>query len=213
MKLDDIRRDYLKGGLNRPDLNADPIAQFEYWLQQAVDAELSADPTAMTLATVDRDGQPSQRVVLLKALDERGFVFYTNYDSHKGRDMAANARVSLHFAWLALERQVVVYGQAWRLSEAESATYFHSRPRASQIGAWTSRQSQPIASREALDAAFAETEARFADVEEIPLPPFWGGIAVEPAQMEFWQGRGGRLHDRFMYRRQGDEWELERLQP
>ncbi|PTY37534.1 pyridoxamine 5'-phosphate oxidase [Saccharospirillum sp. MSK14-1] len=213
MKLDDIRRDYLKGGLNRPDLNADPIAQFESWLQQAVDAQLSADPTAMTLATVDASGQPSQRVVLLKALDERGFVFYTNYDSHKGRDIDANAKVSLHFGWLALERQVVVYGTAKRIDEQASAAYFHSRPRASQIGAWTSQQSQPIASREDLDAAFAATEARFADQQEIPLPPFWGGIAVEPQQIEFWQGRGGRLHDRFIYRREGSQWQVERLQP
>lgn len=213
MKLDDIRRDYLKGGLNRADLNADPIAQFESWLQQAVDAQLSADPTAMTLATVDTSGQPSQRVVLLKALDERGFVFYTNYDSHKGRDIAANSKVSLHFGWLALERQVVVYGKAQRIDEQASAEYFHSRPRASQIGAWTSQQSQPIASREDLDAAFAATEARFADQEDIPLPPFWGGIAVQPQQIEFWQGRGGRLHDRFMYRRDETQWLVERLQP
>lgn len=213
MKLDDIRRDYLKGGLNRADLNADPIAQFESWLQQAVDAQLSADPTAMTLATVDTSGQPSQRVVLLKALDQRGFVFYTNYDSHKGRDIAANAKVSLHFGWLALERQVVVYGKAQRIDEQASAEYFHSRPRASQIGAWTSQQSQPIASREDLDAAFAATEARFADQEDIPLPPFWGGIAVQPQQIEFWQGRGGRLHDRFIYRREGSQWQVERLQP
>ncbi|WP_108125698.1 pyridoxamine 5'-phosphate oxidase [Saccharospirillum mangrovi] len=213
MKLDDIRRDYLQGGLNRADLEADPIRQFEGWLKQAVDAQLSADPTAMTLATVDASGQPSQRVVLLKALDERGFVFYTNYDSHKGRDIAANAKVSLHFGWLALERQVVVYGTAQKLDAAASAQYFHSRPRNSQIGAWTSQQSQPIASREALDAAFADTEARFADQEDIPLPPFWGGYAIEPTQIEFWQGRGGRLHDRFMYRREGSQWVLERLQP
>lgn len=213
MKLDDIRRDYLKGGLNRPDLKDDPIAQFETWLQQAVAAELSADPTAMTLATADASGQPSQRVVLLKALDQRGFVFYTNYDSHKGRDIAANAKVSLHFAWLALERQVVVYGSAKKLDQAASAEYFHSRPRASQIGAWTSQQSQPIASREALDAAFAETEKRFADQKEIPLPPFWGGYAIEPQQIEFWQGRGGRLHDRFSYRREANQWVVERLQP
>lgn len=213
MKLDDIRRDYLKGGLNRADLHADPIVQFETWLQQAVDAELSADPTAMTLATVDASGQPSQRVVLLKALDQRGFVFYTNYDSHKGRDIAANANVSLHFGWLALERQVVVYGKAQRIDAQASAEYFHSRPRASQIGAWTSQQSQPIASREELDEAFAATEVRFADQEDIPLPPFWGGIAVEPQQIEFWQGRGGRLHDRFIYRREGSQWQVERLQP
>jgi pyridoxamine 5'-phosphate oxidase len=213
MKLDDIRRDYLKGGLNSANLQADPIVQFETWLQQAVDAQLSADPTAMTLATVDTSGQPSQRVVLLKSLDERGFVFYTNYDSHKGRDIAANAKVSLHFGWLALERQVVVYGKAKRLDEQASAEYFHSRPRASQIGAWTSQQSQPIASREDLDAAFADTEARFADHEEIPLPPFWGGFAVEPSQIEFWQGRGGRLHDRFIYRQQDAVWTVQRLQP
>lgn len=212
MKLEDIRRDYLKGGLNRRDLDADPIRQFEFWLQQAVDAELSADPTAMTLATVDGQGRPSQRVVLLKALDERGFVFYTNYDSDKGRDIAANPEVSLHFAWLALERQVLVRGRAERLARDDSEAYFHSRPRASQLAAWTSHQSRPVDSRAALDAAYHETEARFAGAE-VPLPPHWGGYAVRPAVLEFWQGRGGRLHDRFLYRRDGDAWHLGRLQP
>lgn len=212
MKLEDIRRDYLKGGLNREDLDDDPYRQFEYWLQQAVDAELSADPTAMVLATVDAQGQPDQRVVLLKSLDDRGFVFYTNYDSHKARDIATNPRVSLHFAWLPLERQVIVAGMAEKLSQAESEAYFRSRPRASQIGAWTSRQSQPIESRQALDAAYKAMEEKFAD-DPIPLPSFWGGYRVRASQLEFWQGRGGRLHDRFVYRNQDDRWTIQRLQP
>lgn len=212
MKLDDIRRDYLRGGLNREDLDANPLAQFEHWMSQAVEADLNSDPTAMVLATVDASGQPSQRVVLLKGLTEEGFVFYTNYDSHKGRDLAENPYASLHFPWLALERQVIVYGKADKLNESESEAYFHSRPRASQIGAWTSQQSQSIASREALDAAYEEMTDRFGQ-DEIPLPPFWGGYRVVPHCIEFWQGRSGRLHDRFMYQREGHVWTVQRLQP
>ncbi len=212
MKLEDIRREYLRGGLNREDLDANPLAQFEHWMSQAVEAELNSDPTAMVLATVDTSGQPSQRVVLLKGLTEEGFVFYTNYDSHKGRDLAANPKASLHFPWLQLERQVIVYGEAEKVSEAESEAYFRSRPRASQIGAWTSHQSQSISSREALDAAYQEMTDRF-DQDEIPLPPFWGGYRVVPQRIEFWQGRSGRLHDRFMYQREGHVWTVQRLQP
>lgn len=212
MKLEDIRRDYLKGGLNREDLHPDPHRQFEYWLQQAVDAELSADPTAMTLATVDSHGRPSQRVVLLKSLDQRGFVFYTNYESHKGRDIAVNPNVSLHFAWLPLERQVIIGGEAEKLTEAESEAYFRTRPRSSQIGAWTSRQSAPIDSREALDEKFRAIDETFAD-EAVPLPSFWGGYRVRADLIEFWQGRGQRLHDRFLYRKVAKGWNIERLQP
>lgn len=212
MKLEDIRRDYLQGGLNREDLDANPLAQFEHWMSQTVEADLNSDPTAMVLATVDASGQPSQRVVLLKGLTEEGFVFYTNYDSRKGRDLAANPKASLHFPWLPLERQVIVYGEAEKLSESESEAYFHSRPRASQIGAWTSHQSQSISSREALDDAFQEMTDRFGQ-EEIPLPPFWGGYRIVPQRIEFWQGRSGRLHDRFMYQREGNVWTVQRLQP
>ncbi|MEX0624223.1 MAG: pyridoxamine 5'-phosphate oxidase [Saccharospirillum sp.] len=212
MKLEDIRRDYLQGGLNREDLDANPLAQFEHWMSQTVDAGLNSDPTAMVLATVDASGQPSQRVVLLKGLTKEGFVFYTNYDSQKGRDLATNPKASLHFPWLPLERQVIVYGEATQLSEAESEAYFHSRPRASQIGAWTSHQSQGISSRDALDEAYQEMTDRFGH-EEIPRPAFWGGYRVVPQRIEFWQGRSGRLHDRFMYQREGNVWTIQRLQP
>lgn len=212
MKLEDIRRDYLKGGLNRADLAEDPLQQLNTWLQQAIEAELSADPTAMVLATVGADGQPSQRIVLLKHLDEQGLVFYTNYESQKGEQIAANPKVSIHFPWTALERQVIVYGTAEKIDEEDSRAYFESRPRASQIGAWTSRQSRPVESRAALDNAYLKTEQAFAD-KPIPLPEFWGGYRVLPHKMEFWQGRAGRLHDRFLYQKRANGWELERLQP
>jgi pyridoxamine 5'-phosphate oxidase len=150
--------------------------------------------------------------VLLKGLTRDGFVLYTNYDSHKGQDIAANPRVSLHFPWLPLERQVIVYGQAKKLSETQSEAYFHSRPRASQVGAWTSHQSQSIESRGALDAAFQAMTERFGN-DEIPLPPFWGGYCVAPERIEFWQGRSGRLHDRFMYQLERNVWTVKRLQP
>lgn len=212
MKLEDIRRDYLKGGLNRADLAENPITQLDIWLQQAIEAELSADPTAMVLATVDADGQPSQRIVLLKHLDEQGLVFYTNYDSQKGQQIAANPKVSIHFPWTALERQVIVYGKAEKISQEDSRAYFESRPRASQIAAWTSKQSKPVESRAALDAAFLKTEEGFGNTP-IPLPEFWGGYRVVPNKVEFWQGRSGRLHDRFLYQQSSGGWDLKRLQP
>ena len=212
MKLDDIRRDYLKGGLNREDLAESPFEQFEHWMQQAIDAELTADPTAMVLATVDADGKPSQRVVLLKGVEDGGFVFYTNYDSLKGQDIARNPQVSLHFGWLPIERQVIIQGEAEKVSAKASDAYFQSRPRASQIGAWTSHQSRPVESRDALEATFTAIEKRFAD-QPVPTPEFWGGYRVKPTNIEFWQGRASRLHDRFVYRLEQGRWHIERLQP
>ncbi|EAR09867.1 pyridoxamine 5'-phosphate oxidase [Reinekea blandensis] len=212
MKLEDIRREYTQQGLDRDQLDANPFRQFDLWLQQAIDANMTADPTAMSLATVDADGQPSQRVVLLKHADEQGFVFYTNLESRKARDIAGNDRVCLHFPWTPLERQVVIYGRAEKLSVAEATRYFISRPRNSQIAAWTSHQSRSIGSRKLLEQAFEQMKHKFRD-GDIPLPSFWGGYRVVPFKMEFWQGRGSRLHDRFMYSRDNDQWSLDRLQP
>ncbi|MFQ3229207.1 pyridoxamine 5'-phosphate oxidase [Reinekea sp.] len=212
MKLEDIRREYTQMGLNRDDLNADPIAQFDHWLNQAIDAKLSSDPTAMSLATVDEHGQPSQRVVLLKHLDEQGFVFYTNLESHKAKDIAQNSKVSLHFPWTPLERQVIVYGVAEKLSMAEATKYFITRPRDSQIAAWTSHQSRVVDSRKVLEQAFEQMKNKFKQ-GDIPLPSFWGGFRVRPVKVEFWQGRGARLHDRFMYELENEQWQIKRLQP
>jgi pyridoxamine 5'-phosphate oxidase len=213
VELEQLRRDYLQGGLRRNDLHEDPIRQFEHWLQQAIDAELK-DPTAMTLATVDAEGQPSQRIVLLKHLDGRGFVFYTNYESNKARDMAGNGRVSLHFPWHVLERQVKVCGTVEKVSTAESLKYFVSRPEESQLAAWASAQSRPVSSRQLLMQQFAKMKEKFQH-GEIPLPSFWGGYRVIPHKIEFWQGGGNRLHDRFLYSRQpnGSDWLIERLAP
>lgn len=212
MKLEDIRREYTQAGLNRDDLLVDPITQFERWLQQAMDAKLSADPTAMSLATVDAEGQPSQRIVLLKHLDHQGFVFYTNLESHKAKDIAGNPKVSLHFPWTALERQVIVYGEATKLTIAEATKYFLSRPKESQIAAWASQQSQGIGSRKLLEQAFEQMKHKFQQ-GDVPLPSFWGGYRVKPVKIEFWQGRASRLHDRFMYRVIDGQWQIERLQP
>lgn len=212
MKLEDIRREYTQAGLNRDDLLADPVKQFELWLQQAMDAKLSADPTAMSLATVDAEGQPSQRIVLLKHLDDKGFVFYTNLESHKAKDIAGNSKVSLHFPWTALERQVIVYGEASKLSIAEATKYFLSRPKDSQIAAWASQQSQGIGSRKLLEQAYEQMKHKFQQ-GDIPIPSFWGGFRVKPVKIEFWQGRASRLHDRFMYRHIDGQWQIERLQP
>lgn len=206
-----MRREYRGRPLRRADLDADPLLQFDRWFCEAVAAGLP-DPNAMTLATVADDGQPSSRTVLLKARDRDGFVFYTNHDSRKAREIAGNPRVALLFFWPGLFRQVQVRGAVTRCSVEESRAYFQGRPRDSQLGAWASHQSMPIGSRAVLETRFAETQARFADAE-VPLPPFWGGYRVVPQQLEFWQGQASRLHDRFVYTREGSRWQLERLAP
>ncbi|MDF7800100.1 pyridoxamine 5'-phosphate oxidase [Pontiellaceae bacterium B1224] len=209
--LEAVRRDYLRGGLHRADLSDDPLVQFEHWLNQAIEADLQ-DPTAMTLATVDVDGQPSQRIVLLKHLDERGFVFYTNYESHKAQDIAVNPKVSLHFPWHMLERQVKICGVVEKVSQSESLKYFASRPQESQLAAWASAQSRPISSRQLLMQQFNAMKEKFRQ-GKVPLPSFWGGYRVQPQTIEFWQGGGNRLHDRFQYARTDQGWSIERLAP
>lgn len=199
-------------GLSRDALDANPLRQFEQWL---LEAELSGIPeaNAMTLATVGADGQPSQRMVLLKQLDASGFIFYTNLESRKALEIAGNPQLSLHFAWLALQRQVIISGRAEKLSAAESFGYFSTRPRDSRLAAWASRQSRPLASRGELERQFEQVKERFGE-GEIPLPAFWGGYRVRPDSLEFWQGRQHRLHDRFLYRRgAGEVWTIERLSP
>lgn len=210
--LQSLRRDYQLAHLRRDDLLADPIEQFNLWLRQVVDTGVK-DPTAMVLATVDDQGQPSQRIVLLKQLDDRGFVFYTNYGSRKAQDIGGNNKVSLHFPWHFLERQVKVCGEVEKVSSAESLAYFASRPKESQLAAWASAQSRPISSRQLLMSQFEHMKAKFAQ-GKIPLPDFWGGYRVRPQQIEFWQGGSNRLHDRFQYTRgTDDQWQIERLAP
>lgn len=211
MALDQIRRDYLQGGLRRDELPADPLALFETWQQQAIACGLP-DPTAMVVATVAIDGQPSQRLVLLKQLDARGFVFFTNYGSRKAREIAGNPHVSLLFPWHGMERQVNVRGRAEKVSVAESVQYFMSRPRDSQLAAWASPQSSPLSSRDFLLNQLASMKQKFAN-GDVPLPDFWGGIRIYPQEIEFWQGGASRLHDRFQYRRDGAAWQIQRLAP
>ncbi len=209
--IQDIRKDYATGELRREDLNADPVAQFGAWLQAAIDADLP-EPTAMTLATVGENGQPSARVVLLKGVDAQGFRFYSSYESRKGRELRANPKAALVFYWHALERQARVEGSVQKLSREESGRYFESRPHGSRLGAWASRQSEVVEGREVLEARLRKLEETYKE-GEVPLPDFWGGYLVVPHALEFWQGRPNRLHDRFRYTRRGDAWEMARLSP
>lgn len=235
MSLADLRTDYTRGSLDRAGLAEDPFRQFERWF---ADAELAGggggwirrtgiafykafrvmfggravDPNAMTLATADAHGHPSARTVLLKGLDARGFVFFTHYESRKGRELAGNPHAALVFYWKELERQVCVAGQVEKLPTPESEAYFKSRPRGSRIGAWASEQSQPIPDRAFLEQRWREIERRFPD--DVPLPPFWGGFVLKPERLEFWQGRPSRLHDRFCFTRNADGgWQIVRLAP
>jgi pyridoxamine 5'-phosphate oxidase len=235
MALADLRREYNLSGLQRADLDADPIAQFTKWFEQAAGGRKGArvrkffvnlyksllmlggaetgDLNAMTLATADKQGRPSARIVLLKGVDQRGFVFFTNYESRKGRELTENPEAALVFYWPSLERQVCVAGRVSRLPVEESDVYFRSRPRGSRIGAWASKQSAVVPNRELLERQWKEIEARYPG-EEVPRPPHWGGFVLAPARLEFWQGRPNRLHDRFCYeRKEGGEWVIERLSP
>jgi pyridoxamine 5'-phosphate oxidase len=206
----ELRRNYTRDGLSRADLDPDPVAQFRRWFTQAVEAQI-VEPNAMVLGTTDGK-RPSARSVLLKAYDERGFVFFTNYESRKAKEIAANAHVSLLFPWYSLERQVSILGRAERISTAESLAYFVSRPHGSRLGAWVSQQSSVINSRQLLEMKLEEIKQKFAD-GEVPLPSFWGGFRVVPSEIEFWQGRENRLHDRFRYALSGSDWAVERLSP
>lgn len=208
----ELRENYTKGGLLETDLAPDPFTQFHRWFEEALAAQIQ-EANAMTIATVDAAGHPDARIVLLKSLDDRGFVFFTNYESAKASHLAAHPHAALCFHWKELERQVRARGPVAPVSREESATYFALRPRASQIGAWVSRQSSVIAGRETLDAARERYEREFGD-GEIPVPPFWGGYVLRPESLEFWQGRPGRLHDRLRYHRgEHQAWQIERLAP
>lgn len=208
----DIRRSYSSGTLEYADLNTDPIKQFQNWFECAVAKDSSGDVNAMVLATADKNGRPSSRTILLKGVDERGFIFYTNYDSRKGREVAENPNAALTFYWPDWERQVCVAGTVSKISVEESESYFKSRPRGSRLAAWASNQSDAVSDRAILDKKWDEMAAKFPD--DIPLPPNWGGYVLKPERIEFWQGRVNRLHDRFCYTRQPDNsWKLERLSP
>jgi pyridoxamine 5'-phosphate oxidase len=206
-----MRQEYALAGLAESDLSADWLQQFERWFAEVRDAGL-VEPNAMVVATADGRGHPNARTVLLKSVDERGFVFYTNYESVKGRELDANPYASLVFSWHAVDRQVRASGPVERVERVESEAYFATRPRESQLGAWASPQSEVVADRQALDDAYGQVRERFGD-GEIPTPPHWGGLRVAPEQVEFWQGRTGRLHDRLRYRRAEDGWVTERLAP
>ena len=234
MPLPDARREYSFGGLDRDDLSPDPLEQFTRWfgdvsesrrggrlrrigialydLWHALLGHPPVDVNAMVLATADRDGVPSARTVLLKGADGRGFIFFTNYDSRKGRELAENPHASLVFFWPGLERQVLVTGDVTKLAAEESDRYFRSRPRGSRIAAWASNQSAPVPDRAALEEQWRATDRRFPG-DDVPLPPNWGGFMLAPRRIEFWQGRPNRLHDRFCYTREASGWRIERLAP
>jgi len=208
----DLRQNYTLAGLSEADLNSDPIAQFNVWFQQALDADL-LEPNAMTIATATPDGKPTARIVLLKGVDQRGFVFYTNYESQKGQQLIANPYAALVFLWDKLERQIRIEGKVVKLDREESAAYFHSRPKASQLGAWASAQSRVIPNREVLEQKLEDLQTQYKD-ETVPIPEHWGGFRVVPNRIEFWQGRPSRLHDRLVYDLKDDHsWQIQRLSP
>ncbi len=208
----DLRKEYSRQGLSERDVNLNPFQQFQTWFDQALAAQL-LEPNAMTLATVTVEGKPAARIVLLKQFDQRGFVFYTNYESRKGQELGQNPWAALVFWWSDLERQVRIEGQVEKVPDPESDAYFHSRPWGSRLGAWASAQSQVVSDRQLLEHRLAELERKYQD-QDIPRPPHWGGYRLAPTSIEFWQGRSNRLHDRLHYRLLGDgNWLIERLSP
>lgn len=212
IQLNSMREEFTANGISLERLSKSPFLQFETWFQQVLDAEISM-PNTMSLATVDKEGQPSLRTVLLKYFDEKGFVFYTNYESEKARDISQNTKVAILFFWKELERQVKIEGTVTKVSTTESMKYFLSRPKGSQIGAWCSNQSRVISSRQILLSKFEELKNKFKN-SEVPFPSFWGGYRIEPTKFEFWQGRQHRLHDRFCYSKIQDEnWQINQLAP
>jgi pyridoxamine 5'-phosphate oxidase len=213
MDVSALRQDYSSGKLHRSDLDPDPIRQFAQWFGVARDCDAIVEPNAMTLATANADGAVAARTILLKDYDTQGFRFFTNYESDKARDIAANPQIALLFHWAPFERQVSIRGVAEKTSREESEAYFQKRPLPSRLSAWASPQSRPLASREELETRYAELEKKYPD-GNVPLPPHWGGYLVRPASIEFWQGRRSRLHDRFRYTRvAGGAWTMERLSP
>ena len=210
MDIADLRQEYMRDGLAEADADADPLAQFRRWMQDALSAGVPL-PNAMTLATVSPSGAPDARVMLLKGVERGAFVFFTNYESRKGRELAARPEACLVFLWAELERQVRVEGRVERLVPADSDEYFASRPLGARLSAWASRQSEPVADRKALEDALEVSERRYG--ENPPRPPHWGGYRLVPQAIEFWQGRANRLHDRLRYRPQGGGWKIERLAP
>jgi len=209
-ELSALRREYSLKQLSRSSVSRDPFEQFSIWMNEAISSEI-LDATAMTIATVDADCRPSARVVLLKGYGPDGFVFYTNYESRKARDLAANPNAVLHFFWPELERQIIINGKVGKTSLEESEAYFASRPTDSKIGAWASNQSSRLASRDALEKSFEEMQIKFGD--DVPLPSFWGGFRLVPDRFEYWQGRASRLHDRICYELTGSGWKIFRLSP
>jgi len=211
ISLSDIRKEYTLAGLRKKDLHPDPIEQFRQWMKSACDAGV-LEPTAMSLATASGKGVPSIRTVLLKGVDQRGFQFFSNYESRKGREMAENRHASLCFHWRELERQICIEGQVSRVEMAESEAYFHSRPLGSQWAAWVSKQSSIVLSREDLENSLESVQRQYVD-QVVPLPHYWGGYILAPVRVEFWQGRPSRLHDRLSYSRKGGGWQIDRLCP